>query len=395
MIPSHLISRGLPGCLGGLSLILSLAVLSLNGCRSEPVAATNEPEVPESEIGMAVHVGDAIVRNYRPNSTLNVPVTEVRSAAFPAIDAHCHWTIRQDPQALLDAMDERNVLRAINLSGGWGERLDAMLDIFHRTSPDRLLIFCNIDWSRIDEPDFGQAMSEFLRDAHRRGVSGLKIFKDLGLRVRDASGEAVHIDDPRLDPIWHTCGQLRMPVLIHSADPAPFFQPLDENNERWMQLQRRPSWSFHGDEFPSRDVVMAQRNRVLARHPNTTFIGAHMGSHAGDLVELARVLDAYPNFYVDISGRVGELGRQPYSTRRFMIKYQDRVLFGTDRYPGRTMQPRYRIYFRFLETEDEYFDYYDHPFPPAGEWKIYGVGLPADVLRKVYFENAEQLLSGT
>jgi predicted TIM-barrel fold metal-dependent hydrolase len=343
------------------------------------------------EIGTAVYVGDEMVRDYRPEPALVTETTIVNSAKFPAVDVHCHWSLDQDPHAMLAAMDERNVTRAVNLSGGYGESLDAMLEKFVSVSADRFIILCNIDWSRIDEPSFGESMAAYLEDAHRKGVRGLKIFKNLGLTIRDASGELVRIDDPRLDPIWVTCGRLGMPVLIHTADPVAFFQPTDRFNERWMQLKRHPDWSFHGEEFPSRDELFAQRDRVMSRHPETTFILAHMGGNAEDLAAAGRVLDAHPNAVMDISGRVAELGRQPYSARRFFVRYQDRILFGTDRFPGRTNQPRYCIYYRFLETDDEYFRYYDHSFPPAGDWYIFGVFLPDDVLRKVYHENADRI----
>lgn len=346
---------------------------------------------PRDEIGTAVYVGRDEIRGYRPRPALVVPRSEIDRARYPAVDVHCHWSLDEDPAAMLAAMDERNIARAVNLSGGWGEELAAMLDRFHRFDPARFVIFCNLDFARIDEPGFGGRAAASLREARAKGVAGLKIFKDLGLRIADGSGALVRVDDPRLDPVWATCGELGMPVLIHTADPVAFFEPVDEHNERWMQLRRHPDWSFHGDRFPGRDELLAQRNRVMARHPDTIFIGAHVGGNAEDLAAAAAVLDAHRNFYVDISGRVAELGRQPYSARRFLIEQQDRVLFGSDRYPGRGAQPRYRIYFRFLETADEYFDYFDHPFPPAGDWRIYGVDLPDDVLRKIYHGNADRI----
>ena len=333
-----------------------------------------------------------MVRGYRPTSTLVVPAAAMDTARYPAVDVHCHWSVDDDPHAMLRAMDERNVRSAVNLSGGWGDQLDALLTRHHAVAPERLLIFCNVDFARTGEPDFGATTIAFLEDAHRRGVSGLKVFKSLGLTTRDGSGAIVAVDDPRLDPIWAACGRLGMPVLIHTADPAAFFAPTDETNERWMQLQRHPSWSFAGPAFPSRDELFAQRNRMIARHPGTNFICAHVGSHADDLAAADRFLAAHSNAYLDISGRVGALGRQPFGARRFLIEHQDRVLFGTDRYPGRSDQPRYRIYYRFLETADEYFDYYDHPFPPAGDWRIYGVDLPDDVLEKIYHGNADRIL---
>jgi predicted TIM-barrel fold metal-dependent hydrolase len=269
-----------------------------------------------------------------------------------------------------------------------------MIDKFTRAAPERLLIFANIDFKRIDEPDFGASMARELEQAHKLGARGLKIFKSLGLTIKDKSGKVVAIDDRRLDPIWDICGKLKMPVLIHAADPVAFFQPIDRNNERWMQLRRHPDWSFFGPEFPGYEEVLAQQDRVIVRHPNTVFISAHLANSGEDLARLSRWLDERPNVYVDLSGRVAEIGRQPYSARKFLIKYQHRVMFGTDRYPGRPDQPRNRIYYRYLETADEYFDYYDHAFPPEGEWRIYGVFLPDEALRKIYFENAERAIAG-
>ncbi len=363
-----------------------LTPLALALASSIPAAAGPPPG---DGIGRAVYVGDERIDDYQPQPSLTTTATSVERARHPAVDIHCHWELEENPHELLAAMDERNVRRAVNLSGGWGEKLDRMLDRFHRAAPGRLIIFCNVDFSTIDEPDFGPRTAAALEDARRKGAGGLKIFKDLGLRIRDASGRIVAVDDRRLDPIWATCGRLGMPVLLHTADPVAFFQPVDRFNERWMQLKRHPTWSFHGDEFPARGDLLAQRDRVLERHPRTVFVGAHLGGHAADLDAAARTLDAHPNFSLDIAGRVAELGRQPYRARRFLIEYQDRIVFGTDRSPGRVDQPRYRIYYRFLETDDEYFDYYDHAFPPAGEWKIYGVFLPDEVLRKIYSENAD------
>jgi len=355
-------------------------------------AAVIAAEPAEPEAGRAVYVGQELLRDYRPRSSLVTEAHHIDRPKFPAIDAHCHWGLSQDPRQLLRSMDELDLRCAVNLSGGFGAQLDQMLARFHKAAPDRLLIFCNLDFSRIDEEDFGLKMAAFLTDARARGVSGLKIFKDLGLTVKDRSGRIVPVDDPRLDPIWAKAGELGMPVLIHSADPIAFFQPVDQFNERWMQLKRHPDWSFYGPQFPRREEVLAQRNRVIKRHPRTTFIGAHIAEYSEDLRSAAALLDQCPNLYVDISGRVSELGRQPYSARRFLMWYQDRVLFGTDRYPGRADQPRHRIYYRFLETADEYFDYYDHPFPPSGDWKIYGVFLPDEVLKKIYHDNAARVL---
>ena len=364
---------------------------STGGSGAAVQAGTGGGGEGDREIGVMVYVGDKSVRGYRPRPMLVTAVHKPQKAKFAATDVHCHWGPDEDPAALIRAMDERGIQRAVNLSGDRGDKLDQMLAKFHGHDPQRFIIFCSPDFKRIDEPNFSAAMAAFVRQAYAKGARGVKIYKNLGLGVRDAAGRRIAVDDPRLDGIWATAGERGIPVLIHTADPAAFFTTVDECNERWMQLNRHPRWSFHGPQFPSREALLEERNRMIARHPNTIFIGAHVGNNAEDLASVTKVMDANPNFYVDISGRVAELGRQPYSARRFFIEHQDRILYGTDRFPGKKSQPRYRIYFRFLETADEYFDYYDHDFPPTGEWKIYGLYLPDDVLRKVYHENADRI----
>jgi predicted TIM-barrel fold metal-dependent hydrolase len=234
-------------------------------------------------------------------------------------------------------------------------------------------------------------MAMALADAKKKGVSGLKVFKDFGLRYRNPDGTLVKIDDPRWDPIWDACGNLGLPVIIHVGDPAAFFLPVDEKNERWEELHRHPDWSFYGGDFPKRDELFAAFNRVMARHPRTTFIGAHFADNPEDLTTVGQWLDEYPNLVVEIASRTNELGRQPYTARKFFLKYADRIMFGTD---GPRERGRLLPYWRFLETFDEYFPYAENPFPPQGFWNIYGIGLPDDVLRKVYHENAARIIPG-
>ncbi len=216
----------------------------------------------------------------------------------------------------------------------------------------------------------------------------MKFHKSLGLIYRYKNGNLVSVDDAKLDPIWAVCAQYKRPVMIHTADPAAFFTPLDRFNERWQELNDHPTWLFYGERFPSRESLLAQLEHVVARHPATTFIGAHFGNNVEDVASVGRWLDQYPNFFIDIDARISELGRQPYTARRFLIKYQDRVLFGTDTTPQREA---FRIYYRFLETDDEYFDCAaSHHL--QGFWRIYGLYLPKDVLEKIYLKNAERLL---
>ena len=374
------------------ALLLVAAGMAGGGVVAWTAAQEREREPP---MGQALFVGDDVIKPYDPVPSLVGKATDVARPKFPATDIHAHWPASVEPAALLKAMDDLGVERSVNLSGGFGAALDRMLARYHDAAPGRLAIFANINFSTIDSPTFGADHVAMLERARARGAAGLKIFKSLGLTIKDATGRVVPIDDPRLDPIWAACGRLRMPVLIHSADPAAFFAPIDARNERWLQLKRHPDWSFHGPQFPARDEVLAQRDRMIAKHPRTTFIGAHLGDNAEDLAALDRRLARFPNFVVDLSAREAEMGRQPYTARAFLIKWQDRVLFGTDRYPGRVDQPRHRLYYRLLETDDEYFKYYDHPFPPTGEWRVYGLHLPDAVLKRIYQTNADRVLGWT
>ena len=378
-------------------LLLSAAALAQTNVPTTSPATTrladkggSAPDEPPA--GMAVYVGDELLRDYRPQSTLVAPQHLLERAKFPTVDVHCHWSLELDARQMLAAMDALNVKYAVNLSGGYGTALWAQLDKFAAPSNGRLRIFANLDFAQINDPQFGTKMADYLTEAKRRGASGLKLFKSFGLTVRDASGAIVAVDDARLDPIFERCGELGLPVLIHAGDPFAFFQPVDEHNERWMQLKRHPDWSFADAKYPKWQDVIAQRNRMIARHPRTQFIIAHMAEAANDYATLAAWLDAMPNVVVDLSGRENEIGRQPRASRAFFLKYADRICFGTDRYPGRLDQPRYRVLFRMLETNDESFDYFEHGFPPGGEWKIYGLALPDEVLRKVYGENAQRVL---
>jgi predicted TIM-barrel fold metal-dependent hydrolase len=344
---------------------------------------------------------------FTPQSRLRVHRTEIKAAKFPVVDVHTHFfhKMRHNSEALRDfirVMDRNQIRVCVSLDGRLGDQLDSHIEFLYREHRDRFVIFANIDWQgdgtaddpgswACQRPEFGRHTARQLADAVGRGVSGLKVFKQLGLGYRDAGGELLKIDDPRWDPIWAACGELGIPVLIHSGDPAAFFDPIDRFNERWEELSRNPSWSFHGDQFPSLDELMEARNRVIARHPKTQFIAAHMGSSEHDLETAAGWLDAYPNMHLDIASRISELGRQPRAARDFLIRYADRILFATD---GPWPEARLHAYWRFLETGDEAFDYSEKSPPPQGLWRISGVELPDDVLRKMYHLNAIKLIPG-
>ena len=271
--------------------------------------------------------------------------------------------------------------------------MQAHLDKFKQGAPERFLVFGGVDWSKWPQKkdDFGVWVAGRLREQVRWGAQGLKIWKNLGLQIKDHQGKLVSVDDTRLDPIWQTATELNIPVLIHIADPVAFFLPLNAANERWEELQAHPDWHFPSPPYPSFKTIMTQFDGRVARHPATTFIGAHVGCYAENLNWVAGMLDRYPNFYVDIDARINELGRQPYSCRRFFIKYQDRILFGTDTTPK---ADAYRLYYRFLESDDEYFDTAESHHR-QGFWMIYGIFLPDEVLEKIYLTNATRLLGLT
>jgi predicted TIM-barrel fold metal-dependent hydrolase len=288
-------------------------------------------------------------------------------------------------------MDRRNVRAIVNLTGGVGAGLAESVRTFQRPHPDRFVVFTEPSYDRITDAGYARWQADELARAKTAGARGVKVLKVLGLYLREqvTTGPLVKIDDRRFDPMWEACGALGMPVAIHISDPTAFFLPIDRFNERYEELHRHPDWSFTGKDYPSDAELLEARDRVLARHPKTTFIGLHVGHSSENLGGAARALDRFPNLHVEIAARIGELGRQPRAARRFFDKYQDRILFGTDG----VEDALYPFYFRFLETEDEYFDYGPGSVPAQGRWRIYGIGLPDPVLKKVYSENATRLLS--
>lgn len=299
-------------------------------------------------------------------------------------------------------MDRNHVAVCCSLDGRIGSELDEHMRFLWKEHRDRFVIFMNIDWRGRGDPEdpktwacheygFAKRMAKKLEEGVNKGASGLKIFKQFGLGYRNPDGSLIKIDDPRFDPIWAACGQLGIPVIIHTADPAAFFEPIDETNERWEELSRHPDWSFHGEGFPSRSELHEARNRVIARHPKTQFIGAHVANQAEDLEQVSQWLDRYPNLWIETASRIAELGRQPYTARDFLLKYSDRILFGTD---GPWPELRLQINWRFFETRDQSFAYSEKQPPPQGLWKIHALHLPDEVLQKLYFKNASILIPG-
>lgn len=325
--------------------------------------------------------------DFAPRSQLKVACHAVELPRFPVIDYHNHLD-SLDPRDVLRVMDACGVEKIVNITMRTGDAALEIIDRFHRAAHDRFAAIGWMDWSGIKRGDFIPLSLDRLERLAAHGVRGIKFWKDFGLAVRDSSGALLRIDDERLAPIFDRAADLGIPVIFHTADPDAFFDPMDRFNERYEELAAHPDWSFHNSPV-SKPALLEQRDRVIARHPKTTFVCAHMAESSENLSAVAALLDRNPNVFVDISARTAELGRQPYTAREFFLKFAHRILFGTDLLPEVEM---YRLHYRFLETADEYFDYPSHA-SRQGRWNIYGLYLPDEVLRKIYRENALKLLN--
>jgi predicted TIM-barrel fold metal-dependent hydrolase len=339
---------------------------------------------------LALDAQDLGIRQYKPKSTLVVPAHAVPRAKYPVIDIHSHHddlTPERYAQVVHE-MDGLNLQVLVNLSGGTGPELRRKLDVVRASAaPARMVQFANLDFSDVDQAGYGARQAARLEADVKAGAKGLKIFKNFGMTVKYANGARVKVDDPALDEVFETCARLDIPVLIHVGEPAPFFETVDEHNERWLELQVHPERKRPPDRFPSFETLVAERNHLFAKHPHTRFIAAHFGFHANDLGRLGKLLDDLPNVYTETGAIIEELARQPRAARAFFVKYQDRILFGKDTY----VASEYPIFFRTVETADEYFDGYRdyHAF-----WKLNGLDLPDDVLKKLYFANALHVVHG-
>ncbi|MGH9368352.1 MAG: amidohydrolase family protein [Thermoanaerobaculia bacterium] len=330
------------------------------------------------------------VEEYEPKSTLVVPEHPVPRARHPFIDVHNHQDTDLSEEAidsLVREMDALNMRVMVNLSGGRGEELARAVRALGKRHPGRFAVFANLDSAGIGRAGWGERAAAQLERDVRAGARGLKIYKNFGMTVKDVEGRRVTVDDARLDPVWEKCAALGIPVLIHTAEPRPFFEPQDRFNERWLELKQFPQRARPPDKYPSWEQLLAEQHRLFARHPKTKFIDAHLGWLGGDLARLGRLLEACPNVSTEIGAVLAELGRQPRFARDWFVKYQDRVMFGKDAWEP----SEYSVYFRVLQTADEYFDYYRkrHAF-----WKMYGLDLPDDVLKKLYYGNALRVIPG-
>ena len=327
---------------------------------------------------------------YDPPSTLVVPEHPLTNAKFPFIDVHSHhWRMaEQDLGQLIREMDSLNMGIIVNLSGRGGPALKGMVDNIKKYGyENRIALFTNIELRSIDDPDWLKSTLQQLAYDVSIGARGLKIYKSQGMTNTDSSGNRIQINDPRLDPVWDKCGELGIPVLIHSADPKPFWDPMDANNERWLELKLRPGRKRGPEDPASWETIIAEQHDMFRKHPNTTFINAHFGWYANDLEKLGQLLDEIPNMYVECGAIIAELGRQPRQALKFFTQYQDRILFGKDSYNPEEYHP----YFRVFETDDEYFPYYKryHAF-----WRMYGLSLPDEILKKLYYKNALKVIPG-
>jgi uncharacterized protein len=343
--------------------------------------------------------GKVTFEEYEPKSTLVTPQHPLKRSKFPFIDIHNHqWEMDSQEKVakLVEGMDKLNMGLLVNLSGrGWGAdeaksnaTLYDQINLTQKAFPNRFAIFTNVDFSKIDEAGWTEkAVAKLTDDVKNHGAKGLKIYKSLGFSVKD-NGKLIPVDDARIDPIWAKCGELGIPVIIHTADPAPFWQPVDSYNERWLELKthkERKRETSKGDF--SWEQLIEQQHNIFRKHPKTTFINAHMGWYPNNLAKLDSLMDVFPNMYVEIGAVIAELGRQPRAAKKFFEKRQDKVLFGKDSY----VPDEYETYFRVLETEDEYFPYHKkyHAF-----WRMYGIGLSDSILKKVYYKNALRIIPG-
>ncbi len=324
---------------------------------------------------------------YNPPSTLVVPEHVVTKAKFPFIDIHNHQYNMgsQNLAELVKIMDTLNLTVMVNLSGSYGNNLKQAIENIRSNAPKRFVVFANINFDGIGKSNWTENAVKQLEQDVKNGAAGLKIFKNLGFSVKDNKGNRVAVDDARLDAIWEKCGELKIPVLIHTADPKPFWDPLDNNNERWLELVTRPNRKRSDTDPAPWQQLIDEQHHIFRKHPSTTFIAAHFGWYANDLKKLSALMDEMPNIYVEFGAVIAELGRQPLAANAFFTKYQDRILFGKDSW----VPEEYSTYFRVLETKDEYFPYHKkyHAF-----WRMYGMGLPDEILKKIYYKNALRLL---
>jgi predicted TIM-barrel fold metal-dependent hydrolase len=378
-------------------LIIPALLIFAAGCsqapREQTAAAPQFPNHPDFK--------PAPEQGPMPESVLVVKRTPIEKAKYPAIDFHFHGRRMQSPkdyEAMIARMDQAGVGVICNMDGGYGEAFDKNMQL-SEPYKNRFLQFARVDWEGVNDSGWSEKAAAELDRCFRAGAVGLKISKELGLEVKNADGSYIQCDDPRLDAIWETCAKHNKPVMIHVSDSVGRFQPIGPANERWEAGQWRSDveGNYYGTDAPGYEEIFAHREKMLAKHPNTRFVNAHIAMMGFDLKRVGEMLDKYPNADVEVSARIQDLGRQPFSGRAFLLKYQDRVLFGTDGNPSREVEQFWTPHWRYFETDDEYFN---HPAqmlsplgaPLQGRWAIHGAYLPDDVIRKIYYQNALKYL---
>jgi predicted TIM-barrel fold metal-dependent hydrolase len=379
-----------------LSIVLALLALTLgcSGAPSEQAAAA--PEFPSNP-----DFKPTPEQGPMPRSTLVNKRTDIPGAKYPAVDFHFHGRRLQTPEdyaKMVEVMDQAGAGVISNMDGGFGETFDNHMKNSEAVK-DRFQQFARVDFEGINEPGWSENVTAELERCFRAGAAGLKINKVLGLELKNPDGTYIHTDDPRFDPVWAMCAQYEKPVMIHVSDAIARFEKIGPDNERWEAglFRSSPEGNYYGTDIPHYEEIFKARENMLAKHPKTRFVHAHVAMMVHDLKRAGELLDKFPNSDVEISATIQDLGRQPYSSREFLIKYQDRVLFGTDGNPSREVGQFWEPHWRYIETNDEYFD---HPAqllsplgaPLHGRWAIHGVFLPDEVIRKIYYENALKYL---
>lgn len=330
------------------------------------------------------------INEFRPVSRLELPQNERTFSKFPVIDAHNHLTRTKDSAKVLENMDRFNIKLIIDMDGFWDERLDFQLENYVNRYSGRFSIFGRVDVSCIDDVDFNKKARNHIIECVKKGITGIKFSKSLGVKVTDKYGKYLKPDDDRLRVVWETAAEYDLPITIHIGDPPSFFDKvIDNTHERYEELAEHPHWSYGNRPCPRFNELMEAQEVLLSKNKDTRFIVAHVGSHAENLKNVSRMLDTYPNMFVDTAERISELGRQPYTSREFLIKYQDRIIYGTDLIPNAT---NVSGNYRFFETKDEYFPYNSFDEHNQGRWNIYGVYLPDEVLEKIYYKNALRVI---
>ncbi|MCL2425362.1 MAG: amidohydrolase family protein [Oscillospiraceae bacterium] len=346
---------------------------------------------------------ELLLRDYDPVSMQQTPTTEVLTPKSPVFDAHIHIGKLQmgdddypvDVGAMVNYLKQSGVVGVVNLKMFWGKPLEEHLESL-KGYEDYIHTFASADVTRLEEPDFAAYIDDLFKQFKSMGIRGLKFWKNIGCTLKDSENAYIRPDDSRLRPVWDAAAKYGLLVLYHIADPVSFFTPVDKHNEFYESLCEHPDWSFYGDNRYSFEELMIQQDALLSQNPDTTFVIPHTGSYTENLAWVGAQLDKHPNMYIDTAARNNLLGRQPYTARDFIIRYQDRILFGTDYFGGADKvetEEFYADHYRFFETYDEYFPAYRSWGTGQGRWNVYGLGLPDEVLKKFYYENAMKLIN--